>query len=188
VAKPAKHISYLQHNLKGVSMELKGLVKLGEKVSISSSLYGDVPIMSSQDYRLWFSLVVPESRDEKTRVRIGEAIRKGMSELQYDSAWGDNNTVINFSISDRDKSGICKYLVDMFEGAGLHVAAMGGSRSAIHSNPPHLADSPEPRNLPRSFQDFEAFRDFVNAAVANALEVSQDRSDKNRENRRSCSM
>ena len=131
----------------------------------SASLVANIPIRSSNDFKLGFALVVPSLKTAKQRDEIVHSLKQSIPFLQISPSWGDNYSVINCSVADVDKAGISKHALNMFEDAGLRVSAMGGASSARDVKPPYLNDSPEPENLPYSFNSFTAFKELLCGTV-----------------------
>jgi hypothetical protein len=143
-------------------------MNLGKNVSIESViLWANIPLKSRSDFRFSFYLVAP-GLNEITREKLARSVKEVFPALEY-STYGDDHECVRFSVADKDSPGICKHLVGMFQNAGIFVSAMG---APYYEEPPYLAGSPEPKDLPESFKNFEAFKVFVNTAADAALGVS----------------
>lgn len=124
----------------------------------SANLSCVIPLKTSDDFSFSFAVVANGSDHDASRQALISNLQKILPEMKPVKLWGDDTSVNHFSISEKDKPGICKHLVRMFQEAGVNVGANGSSR---YTEPPYLASSHDIKDLPEELSSYERFQSAV---------------------------
>jgi hypothetical protein len=131
----------------------------------SADLSAKIPVKSHKDFRFGFCVTAPGlTAEANTKFRL--RLARIAPQLDPGEAWGDNPEVIGLDFSDEAYPGICKYLVTMFQEAGLSVSTMGAS---TFQKPPHWETSPVATDLPSCLYNMKNLQETIATALEYAL-------------------
>ena len=123
------------------------------------------PPKSADDFLLMFVVEFSDITLKAREAFVAE-VKATIPTMNASAAWGSHKT-ISFCVNEKDSSGYCKHLVDLFQNAEVPVTANSQKYGSHH---PFIANSRIEGEIPKPLESFENFTNFLVQALARAEE------------------